>query len=66
MMSHTPTTDRLAARAVRNADNGHTSYAEGLMTAWEMMTGTENADVDINEELHAAAARHNEHGKVGL
>lgn len=57
--THTETTDRLAARAVRNADADRTAYAEGLVTAWEMVTGLED-DSDVYEHLHAAAARHND------
>lgn len=57
--THTDVTDRLAARAVRNADAGKAAYAEGLTTAWEMVTGLED-DADVYEHLHAAAARHNE------
>jgi hypothetical protein len=55
--THTEVTDRLAARAVRNADLDKAAYAEGLMTAWEMVTGVD--DADAHEHLHAAAARHN-------
>lgn len=69
MSKHTETTDRLAARALRNNQQRGTSdyrhgYAEGLMVAWEIVTG--NEDATNLDAMREAAERHRVRQSEGI